>query len=200
MTKAKHQPRNPRRRSQLIFTAKLDRGDMREPACAGSEIDFVGPDLEDNSDKVYREAEAKAVCARCDLRSECLIWALGSNGNPVEVGIWGGLNDDERRAIRTGRNYTKIFGLATKQQRDRDERENRAWALFNEGRTSLEIADEIGVTEGTVYVYIRNQRRVHDHEARSNPDRQAAEQTEGLDGSGSSDPDREKASLLAKIG
>jgi len=41
--------------------------------------------------------QAKAVCRRCPVAAECLTWALG---RPEEYGIWGGLTEGERRALR----------------------------------------------------------------------------------------------------
>src|SRR5690606_19682515 len=41
--------------------------------------------------------QAKAVCRRCPVAAECLTWALG---HPEEYGIWGGLTEGERRALR----------------------------------------------------------------------------------------------------
>jgi WhiB family transcriptional regulator, redox-sensing transcriptional regulator len=41
--------------------------------------------------------EAKAVCMRCDVREACLQWALDSG---QDAGVWGGLSEDERRALR----------------------------------------------------------------------------------------------------
>jgi WhiB family redox-sensing transcriptional regulator len=42
-------------------------------------------------------AEAKAVCARCPVRAECLAEALET---PNTVGVWGGTTDGERAALR----------------------------------------------------------------------------------------------------
>lgn len=41
--------------------------------------------------------EAKAVCRRCPVRDACLMWALDTNQHD---GIWGGLSEDERRAMK----------------------------------------------------------------------------------------------------
>jgi WhiB family redox-sensing transcriptional regulator len=46
---------------------------------------------------------AIALCHRCEAREICLAWALSHD----EVGIWGGLTDDQRRAINTQRNRVK---------------------------------------------------------------------------------------------
>lgn len=40
---------------------------------------------------------AKAVCARCDVRADCLAEALA---NPSSDGVWGGTTEHQRRRIR----------------------------------------------------------------------------------------------------
>ncbi len=44
------------------------------------------------------QERAKAVCRTCPVQSECLDYALVSN---QEFGVWGGLSEDERRALKT---------------------------------------------------------------------------------------------------
>jgi len=44
--------------------------------------------------------EAKGVCAGCEVRLECLEYALG---NGEKFGIWGGLSERERRRLRRQR-------------------------------------------------------------------------------------------------
>src|SRR6478672_3239159 len=41
--------------------------------------------------------QAKAVCRRCPVISQCLAWALESG---QDAGVWGGLSEDERRALK----------------------------------------------------------------------------------------------------
>lgn len=41
--------------------------------------------------------EAKQVCARCDVRAECLKEALA---DPTTVGVWGGTTERDRRVLR----------------------------------------------------------------------------------------------------
>ncbi|WP_459250095.1 WhiB family transcriptional regulator [Streptomyces youssoufiensis] len=41
--------------------------------------------------------EARAVCRRCPVMEQCLQWALVSG---QEHGVWGGLSEDERRAMK----------------------------------------------------------------------------------------------------
>jgi len=41
--------------------------------------------------------EAKRVCQRCTVSEPCLQWALESG---QDSGVWGGLSEDERRALK----------------------------------------------------------------------------------------------------
>src|SRR5689334_9133636 len=41
--------------------------------------------------------EAKAVCRRCEVMDTCLRWALETG---QDAGVWGGLSEDERRALK----------------------------------------------------------------------------------------------------
>jgi len=41
--------------------------------------------------------EAKRICASCDVRSECLLYALN---NAERFGVWGGLSERERRRLQ----------------------------------------------------------------------------------------------------
>ncbi|HVW79322.1 MAG TPA: WhiB family transcriptional regulator [Mycobacteriales bacterium] len=49
--------------------------------------------------------QAKAVCRRCDAVDECLTWAIDSD---QDAGVWGGLSEDERRAVRRNRMRTAL--------------------------------------------------------------------------------------------
>lgn len=42
---------------------------------------------------------AKAVCMACEVRTECLDYALGTG---EQRGVWGGLSERERRALQRG--------------------------------------------------------------------------------------------------
>jgi WhiB family transcriptional regulator, redox-sensing transcriptional regulator len=41
--------------------------------------------------------EAKQVCRRCSVLDDCLRWAIDSG---QDAGVWGGLSEDERRALK----------------------------------------------------------------------------------------------------
>jgi WhiB family transcriptional regulator, redox-sensing transcriptional regulator len=55
---------------------------------------------------VHQVDEAKLVCSRCTVREACLAWALDER---QEHGVWGGLDEDERRALRR-RGTRKLAG------------------------------------------------------------------------------------------
>jgi WhiB family transcriptional regulator, redox-sensing transcriptional regulator len=40
---------------------------------------------------------AKAICHRCEVTEVCLKWAMEFR---QETGVWGGLSDEERRALK----------------------------------------------------------------------------------------------------
>ncbi len=60
-------------------------------ACRGQ-----GPDAFVQGGKTYYEP-ARALCATCPVRVECLDLALADH---TLIGLWGGTTDRERRAIR----------------------------------------------------------------------------------------------------
>lgn len=53
--------------------------------------------------------EAKQICASCPVIEECRMWALENN---MEYGVWGGLSEDERRALRNGNKKARRVGRA----------------------------------------------------------------------------------------
>lgn len=67
-------------------------------ACRGPQaVMFFPPShFERKEDKEAREAQAKAICRTCSVRRACLDYALKIR---EPHGIWGGLNEAERRTI-----------------------------------------------------------------------------------------------------
>ena len=41
--------------------------------------------------------QAKAICRRCTVMETCLQWAMDTG---QDAGVWGGLSEDERRALK----------------------------------------------------------------------------------------------------
>jgi WhiB family redox-sensing transcriptional regulator len=51
--------------------------------------------------------QAKAICMQCDVRDQCLEWALATG---QDAGVWGGLSEEERRALRRARRRESAGG------------------------------------------------------------------------------------------
>ena len=49
--------------------------------------------------------QAKAVCRRCPVTQSCLDWALRAG---QDSGVWGGLSEDERRALKRRQARTRV--------------------------------------------------------------------------------------------
>ena len=58
---------------------------------------YPPPRPEARDEKLAREQAAKEVCAGCEVREDCLAYAID---NDERHGIWGGLTDDERRQLQ----------------------------------------------------------------------------------------------------
>ncbi|MCX4967767.1 WhiB family transcriptional regulator [Streptomyces sp. NBC_00654] len=65
-------------------------------ACREEDPDLFFP-IGSTGPALVQTADAKAVCASCPVREPCLRWAL-ENGQ--DSGVWGGLGEDERRALK----------------------------------------------------------------------------------------------------
>ena len=67
-------------------------------ACRGPQaaVFFPPPQFERKADRQERERRAKAIGAECVSQQECLEYALEIR---EPHGIWGGLNEAERRAL-----------------------------------------------------------------------------------------------------
>jgi WhiB family redox-sensing transcriptional regulator len=67
-----------------------------DAACRDTDPDLFFP-VGTTGLAVDQIASAKAVCASCPVRTECLDFALFTN---QDSGVWGGTSEDERRKIR----------------------------------------------------------------------------------------------------
>jgi WhiB family transcriptional regulator, redox-sensing transcriptional regulator len=67
-------------------------------ACRGPQavVFFPPSHFERKDEKAEREVRAKAICAQCSVREPCLAYALKIR---EPHGIWGGLNEMERKAL-----------------------------------------------------------------------------------------------------
>lgn len=64
--------------------------------CVGTDPDLFFP-LGGSGAPLAQAEAAKRVCSQCPVRVLCLQYALETNQT---TGVWGGTNEDERRAIR----------------------------------------------------------------------------------------------------
>ena len=69
---------------------------QRRGACRGINRDIFFPDD-------IPDPRALALCHRCPVKEACLDWALSHD----EVGIWGGLTDEQRTAINRRRHRVR---------------------------------------------------------------------------------------------
>ena len=66
--------------------------------CEGS-LFYSADSSERNEERLEREKVAKRICSSCDVRDQCLDAALARHET---YGIWGGLNEYERRSLLRG--------------------------------------------------------------------------------------------------
>lgn len=75
----------------LVEDADEELGWQERALCAQTDPESFFPE------KGGSTREAKKVCLACEVRSECLEYALS---NDERFGIWGGLSERERRRLR----------------------------------------------------------------------------------------------------
>ena len=67
-------------------------------ACRGPQarVFFPPAQFERKDEKLEREGRAKAICATCSVKKECLDYAVRIR---EQHGIWGGLSESERKPL-----------------------------------------------------------------------------------------------------
>lgn len=121
-----------------------------QAACRNVSPELFFPTAESGPAYEAQVADAKAVCARCVVRPDCLVEAMAR----IPDGIAGGLTADERHQARiTGRpgrpgRTSDAAVLATGLQSGARASEVRAagWVLLAAGRPAREVAARCGVT------------------------------------------------------
>jgi WhiB family redox-sensing transcriptional regulator len=69
---------------------------VRQARCIGVDPELFFP-VGSTGPALAQVEAAKAVCAMCPVRPECLQWALATG---QDAGVWGGTSEEERRALR----------------------------------------------------------------------------------------------------
>lgn len=108
-------------------------------ACRGYPTEMFFPERGDNAAIL----EAKALCARCPVRDDCLEFAVVSG---ERQGVWGGKTDRSLRPLRVALERSNKSRGARRQQEAR--------RLAGLGFAPWQIADRIGVTERSLYRYL----------------------------------------------
>jgi WhiB family redox-sensing transcriptional regulator len=111
--------------------------------CAQTDPDAWFPD------KGGSTRSAMATCKACEVRSECLEYALKHD---EMYGIWGGVPERERQRIRAQRN--REAGALRKA--DTRARDAEIAQLDVEGAPAWQVAEQVGVSPRTV---VRSRRR-----------------------------------------
>lgn len=80
--------------------AQADPDEWRDQAlCRDTDPDLFFP-VGTTGQALVTIDHAKSVCQQCNVTQECLDYALDTN---QDSGVWGGLSEEERRAIRRQR-------------------------------------------------------------------------------------------------
>ncbi len=72
---------------------------VSEGRCIGEDPELFFP-VGTTPPALQQTERAKAVCGNCHVRNICLEWALSTY---QDAGVWGGLDEEERRVIRRAR-------------------------------------------------------------------------------------------------
>ncbi|KMS74212.1 WhiB family transcriptional regulator [Streptomyces viridochromogenes] len=83
--------------SRKADTRTTEHGDWRMDAVCSKEDPELFFPIGNTGPALLQIEEAKAVCRRCPVMDQCLQWALESG---QDSGVWGGLSEDERRAMK----------------------------------------------------------------------------------------------------
>jgi len=104
-------------------------------ACRGTDLEVFFPERGESA------GPARQLCARCPVRQPCLDYAIT---NRITYGIWGGLTERERRALRSG--------WLRASRRDRDQAILAAEAA---GYTAAAIGRSFGLSRTSVTRIVR---------------------------------------------
>lgn len=129
MTARPPRPRNPA--GPAPFAARW----RERAACRGTDLNLFFPGRGETA------GPAREICGVCPVRQACLNYALS---NAIIHGIWGGLSERERRALRT--NYRR----SARRERDRD-----LIAAATAGYTALAISRSFDLSRTAVTRIVR---------------------------------------------
>ena len=79
-----------------LALANADYSWRTDAICRDTDPDLFFP-VGTTGQALVQIARAKEVCGECPVKNDCLEYALETN---QDAGIWGGLDEEQRRAIR----------------------------------------------------------------------------------------------------
>ncbi|MFD2024131.1 WhiB family transcriptional regulator [Promicromonospora aerolata] len=123
----------------------VDEGWRDQALCAQTDPETFFPEKGSSS------ADAKRVCDSCDVRAQCLRYALR---NGERFGIWGGLSVSERDRITSALPGQRL-GLARARRQTRDQ---AILAMVDTEVGAPVVAASFGVSDQTVYRAIKARR------------------------------------------
>ena len=106
-----------------------------QAACCGTDLAVFFPERGESA------GPARQVCAACPVRQPCLDYAIS---NRITHGVWGGLTERERRALRSG------WVRASRRERDR-----AILAAEAAGYTAVAIGRSFGLSRTSVTRIVR---------------------------------------------
>jgi WhiB family redox-sensing transcriptional regulator len=74
---------------------------LPEAQCIGEDPELFFP-VGASEPALAQVETAKLICGGCVVRADCLEWSLSTY---QDAGVWGGLDEEERRAIRRARRH-----------------------------------------------------------------------------------------------
>lgn len=133
-----------------------------EGTCRKDPEMFFHPEGERDATKRQRIAKAKAVCRECPVLAQCRAYTLE---NREEYGIWAGLSEDEREALRDGKKlhptaelYVVPVAIASRTVDPRAVMEH-VQQLLDAGFTTSDISRFCGVNMYTIRSLVRGERK-----------------------------------------
>lgn len=93
---------------------------LPDAACIGTDPELFFP-VGSSAPAQEQTSLARSVCGGCRVRTECLEWSLATC---QDAGVWGGLDEEERRVIRRARRRATAASARSPIVLDVDERED----------------------------------------------------------------------------
>ena len=101
--------------------------------------------------------DARKICASCEVREQCLQWAMATN---QRHGVWGGLTSHERSMLARTGNKTRRLRTAKKAMR-----EDTIVQLHKASVPVPEIAQRFEITERSVHRIVKKARELQKQSA-----------------------------------